>query len=159
MPTNTVTMTTETTAPWPPQRIHAREINSAHPTKPIVNGTQPVVNGSGVSALSGIVETDAHEIDYARPMKVVVVGAGISGILAAIRFPRRVPNLELVLYDKNPEIGGTWYENRYPGVACGMSNILRAYSELTAARIYPCSCLPSVFRAQPQLVRVLCFWR
>jgi cation diffusion facilitator CzcD-associated flavoprotein CzcO len=37
---------------------------------------------------------------------------------AAIRLPQRIPNLELVIYEKNPEIGGTWYENRYPGVAC-----------------------------------------
>lgn len=63
---------------------------------------------------------DSHEIDDVRPMKVIVIGAGISGILAAIRFPRRIPNVDLVVYDKNPEIGGTWYENKYPGVACGM---------------------------------------
>ncbi|KIX00123.1 uncharacterized protein Z518_10260 [Rhinocladiella mackenziei CBS 650.93] len=31
---------------------------------------------------------------------------------------RRILNLDLVVYDKNPEVGGTWYENRYPGVAC-----------------------------------------
>lgn len=63
---------------------------------------------------------DSHEIDHVRPMKVIVIGAGISGILAAIRFPRRIANVDLVVYDKNPEIGGTWYENKYPGVACGM---------------------------------------
>lgn len=64
--------------------------------------------------------SDSQEIDFARPMKTIVIGAGISGILAAIRFPQRIPNLDLVIYDKNPEVGGTWYENRYPGVACGM---------------------------------------
>src|SRR5579862_1244715 len=68
-------------------------------------------------------------IDYARPMKVlspplamltqvIVIGAGINGMHAAIRLPQRIPNLELVIYEKNPEIGGTWYENKYPGVAC-----------------------------------------
>ncbi|CAI7654807.1 unnamed protein product [Penicillium pancosmium] len=57
-------------------------------------------------------------VDHARPMKVIVIGAGISGILASIRFPRRIPNLDLVVYDKNPEVGGTWFENRYPGAAC-----------------------------------------
>lgn len=62
---------------------------------------------------------DNSEIDYARPMKVIVIGARISGILAGVRFPRRIPNLELVIYDKKPEVGGTWYENKYPGVACG----------------------------------------
>jgi cation diffusion facilitator CzcD-associated flavoprotein CzcO len=60
-------------------------------------------------------------VDHARPMKVIVIGAGISGILAAIRFPQRIPNLDLVVYDKNPEVGGTWFENRYPGAACGES--------------------------------------
>ena len=68
-------------------------------------------------------------IDYARPMKVlspplamltqvIVIGAGINGMHAAIRLPQRIPNLTLTIYEKNPEIGGTWYENRYPGVAC-----------------------------------------
>ncbi|KAK9446894.1 uncharacterized protein V1518DRAFT_435533 [Limtongia smithiae] len=60
----------------------------------------------------------SEPIDHKRPLKVIVIGAGISGILAALRFPRRIPNLELVVYDKNPEVGGTWYENHYPGVAC-----------------------------------------
>jgi heterodisulfide reductase subunit A-like polyferredoxin len=81
------------------------------------------VNGNGVSGiLNGAKKTDSHdiEIDYARPTKVIVIGAGISGILAAIRFPRHISNLDLVVYDKNQEIGGTWYENRYPGIACGM---------------------------------------
>ena len=44
-------------------------------------------------------------------MKVIVIGAGISGFLASIRFPRRIPNLDLVVYDKNSEVGGTWFEN------------------------------------------------
>ena len=51
-------------------------------------------------------------VDAGRPLKVVCVGAGYSGILAAIRFPQRIPNLELLIYEKNADIGGTWYENR-----------------------------------------------
>lgn len=52
-------------------------------------------------------------IDEPRPLKVIYIGAGASGIIAAIEFLRVVPSLELVIYEKNPEIGGTWYENRY----------------------------------------------
>jgi hypothetical protein len=52
-------------------------------------------------------------IDAGRPLKVVCLGAGYSGILTAIRLPQRIPNLELVIYEKNDDIGGTWYENRY----------------------------------------------
>lgn len=50
-------------------------------------------------------------IDHDRPIKVICIGAGFSGILTAIRFPQRIPNLELVIYEKNDDIGGTWYEN------------------------------------------------
>jgi heterodisulfide reductase subunit A-like polyferredoxin len=60
-----------------------------------------------------------RSIDEARPLRVVVIGAGISGILACIRFAQRIPNIELCIYEKNADIGGTWFENRYPGCACG----------------------------------------
>ncbi|KAJ5754168.1 uncharacterized protein N7511_008321 [Penicillium nucicola] len=59
-----------------------------------------------------------RSIDEARPLRVVVIGAGISGIIACIRFTQRIPNLELCVYEKNADIGGTWFENRYPGCAC-----------------------------------------
>jgi len=48
-------------------------------------------------------------------LKIIGIGAGINGILAAIKMPRRIENLDLVIYEKNPEVGGTWYENTYPG--------------------------------------------
>ena len=57
-------------------------------------------------------------IDELRPIKVVCIGAGYSGILTAIRFPQRIKNLDLKIYEKNADIGGTWFENRYPGIAC-----------------------------------------
>ena len=58
-------------------------------------------------------------VDEPRPLKVIYLGAGASGINAAIQLPKYVPNLELVIYDKNDDAGGTWWENRYPGCACG----------------------------------------
>jgi cation diffusion facilitator CzcD-associated flavoprotein CzcO len=53
----------------------------------------------------------------ARPIRVVVVGAGISGIAAVKMFKDKFKNkpVELVIYEKNHEVGGTWLENRYPG--------------------------------------------
>jgi cation diffusion facilitator CzcD-associated flavoprotein CzcO len=58
-------------------------------------------------------------VDEPRPLKVIYLGAGVSGINAAIQLPKYVPNLDLVIYDKNEDAGGTWWENRYPGCACG----------------------------------------
>ncbi|RMZ72463.1 sterigmatocystin biosynthesis monooxygenase stcW [Pyrenophora seminiperda CCB06] len=53
-----------------------------------------------------------------RPIRVIVIGAGFSGILCGIRIPERIRNCELAIYDKNAGVGGTWLENRYPGAAC-----------------------------------------
>lgn len=118
--------------------------------------TMPFVHNSLDDVSLGVSKQDT--VDYARPMKVIVIGAGISGILAAIRFPQRIPNLSLVVYDKNPEVGGTWYENRYPGAACGKSlcQHLSKEAQLTSDR-YPCACIPSELRIKPQLVRILRF--
>ncbi|KAI0088290.1 FAD/NAD-P-binding domain-containing protein [Irpex rosettiformis] len=57
-------------------------------------------------------------IDEYRPMKVIVIGAGLTGVAAAIRYRQYVPNVDVNIYEKNDGIGGTWYLNRYPGVAC-----------------------------------------
>ena len=61
----------------------------------------------------------ARSIDTARPLKVICIGAGISGILAAVNLPKQVQDLNLTIYDKNQELGGTWFESKYPGCACG----------------------------------------
>ncbi|KAB8295057.1 hypothetical protein EYC80_006997 [Monilinia laxa] len=53
-----------------------------------------------------------------RRLKVLTIGAGISGIMMAYHIQKQCQNVEHVIYEKNPDIGGTWYENRYPGAAC-----------------------------------------
>ncbi|OQD79940.1 hypothetical protein PENANT_c041G06287 [Penicillium antarcticum] len=53
-----------------------------------------------------------------RPIRVVIIGAGASGLLMAYKLQRNFDDLEFQIYEKNPDVGGTWYENRYPGCAC-----------------------------------------
>ena len=55
-----------------------------------------------------------------RKLRVACVGAGASGLCLAYKMERMlVPgSWELTLFEKNPQFGGTWYENTYPGVAC-----------------------------------------
>src|ERR1700753_1146171 len=55
-----------------------------------------------------------------RKLRVLCVGAGASGLCLAYKMERMLEpgSWELTLYDKNPQFGGTWYENTYPGVAC-----------------------------------------
>ncbi|KIW10444.1 hypothetical protein PV08_11408 [Exophiala spinifera] len=53
-----------------------------------------------------------------RRLKIIHVGAGASGLLFAYKAKRLLLNYELTCYEKNPSIGGTWFENKYPGCAC-----------------------------------------
>lgn len=46
--------------------------------------------------------------------KVLVIGAGMTGIVAAIKLAEA--GYDHVVIEKNPDVGGTWWENRYPGV-------------------------------------------
>ncbi|KAK3367748.1 flavin-binding monooxygenase [Podospora didyma] len=52
-----------------------------------------------------------------RPIRVIVVGAGISGIAFAYK-AQFLENVEFVIYEKNADVGGTWLESRYPGCSC-----------------------------------------
>jgi hypothetical protein len=54
-------------------------------------------------------------IENFRPMKVRVIGAGFAGLYMGMRIPQRLRNIDFQIYEKNKGIGGTWWENRYPG--------------------------------------------
>ncbi|OQV05521.1 hypothetical protein CLAIMM_10248 [Cladophialophora immunda] len=58
-----------------------------------------------------------------RPIRVIHVGAGASGICFSKLAAESLSNVEWVCYDKNPDIGGTWLENRYPGCACDIPSV------------------------------------
>ncbi|KAB8211787.1 hypothetical protein BDV34DRAFT_219001 [Aspergillus parasiticus] len=60
----------------------------------------------------------ANPINTNRRIRVIIIGAGASGLLMAYKLQRNFDNVEFQIYEKNPDIGGTWYENRYPGCAC-----------------------------------------
>lgn len=51
-------------------------------------------------------------VENFRPMRVVVIGAGFSGIYLGIKIPEWLRNVELTIYEKNAGVGGTWYENK-----------------------------------------------
>lgn len=57
--------------------------------------------------------------DSPRRLKVIVSGAGCSGLdFAHAVESGRLGNIDLRIYEKNAGLGGTWWENRYPGCAC-----------------------------------------
>ncbi|MCB1690282.1 MAG: NAD(P)/FAD-dependent oxidoreductase [Halioglobus sp.] len=52
-----------------------------------------------------------------RSIRVVVIGAGMAGILAGIKL-REAGFDDFVIYEKADRVGGTWRENTYPGLTC-----------------------------------------
>ncbi|HEY8524939.1 MAG TPA: NAD(P)/FAD-dependent oxidoreductase [Acidimicrobiales bacterium] len=73
-----------------------------------------------------------HKDDIApdTDFRVAIVGAGMSGLLAAHRL--RQAGIPFVVFEKNDDVGGTWYENSYPG--CRVDNPNHNYSYSFAQR-------------------------
>jgi monooxygenase len=47
---------------------------------------------------------------------VLIVGAGLSGVGAAVHLRQRCPNKSFVILEGRPQMGGTWDLFRYPGI-------------------------------------------
>ncbi|MEU9820152.1 flavin-containing monooxygenase [Pseudonocardia alni] len=56
----------------------------------------------------------------------VVIGAGVSGMLAAIKLAEA--GIAHVVLEKNDDVGGGWYENTYPGAGVDTPSHLYSYS-------------------------------
>src|SRR6201999_925243 len=57
---------------------------------------------------------------------VVVIGCGESGLLAGIRLLRA--GIPFTILEKNAGVGGTWFENHYPGARVDIANHFYSYS-------------------------------
>jgi cation diffusion facilitator CzcD-associated flavoprotein CzcO len=60
-------------------------------------------------------------------MRFAVLGAGMAGILTAIKL-REAGFDDFAVYEKADRVGGTWRENTYPGIACDVPSHLYSYS-------------------------------
>ncbi|WP_003894255.1 flavin-containing monooxygenase [Mycolicibacterium smegmatis] len=61
-----------------------------------------------------------------KVVDVVVVGAGFGGLYALHKF--RGDGLSVRVFEAAPEVGGTWYYNRYPGARCDVESLDYSYS-------------------------------
>jgi 4-hydroxyacetophenone monooxygenase len=57
---------------------------------------------------------------------VLLVGAGMSGLCTAIQLSRL--GVAYTILEKNPSVGGTWFENSYPGCRVDVPNHFYSYS-------------------------------
>ncbi|MBO0693355.1 MAG: NAD(P)/FAD-dependent oxidoreductase [Acidimicrobiaceae bacterium] len=72
---------------------------------------------------------------------VVVIGAGLTGLNAAVQL--RQAGIPFTVLEKNPGVGGTWYENRYPGARVDTGS--RTYTHIFGADFpYPSPYCPQV---------------
>ena len=62
-----------------------------------------------------------------RSLRFAIIGAGMSGILSAIKL-QEAGFEDFTLYEKAERLGGTWRENTYPGIACDVPSHLYSYS-------------------------------
>jgi 4-hydroxyacetophenone monooxygenase len=67
-------------------------------------------------------QRQAPPADY----KVLVIGAGLTGLLAGIKLEEAGYGYQI--FEKNSEIGGTWFENVYPGVGVDTPSHFYCYS-------------------------------
>ena len=84
------------------------------------------------------------DVTPGRTMRVLVVGAGMSGIVMALRLSQIGADVTVV--DKNPDVGGTWLENTYPGCRVDVPSHLYSYSFAQTGD------WPGFFSAQPDLL-------
>lgn len=82
------------------------------PTEPKVTNTE---TNYAVREPYSVLEQPLGTVKHVR---IVGIGAGASGLNMIRTLRRNLKNYEHVVYEKNSKIGGTWFENRYPGCKC-----------------------------------------
>ncbi len=70
------------------------------------------------------VKTPHSEAPHVR---IAVIGAGFGGLCAAFKLDA-AGYRNIVVYERAPEVGGTWQANTYPGVACDAPSHIYSYS-------------------------------
>ena len=66
------------------------------------------------------------KLDNISDFEVLIIGGGMSGILAAIKLAEM--GIKYKIYEKNNSPGGTWYANKYPGSRVDIANHFYSYS-------------------------------
>lgn len=96
----------------------------AKPTKASTNGTKRngcegkkaanAPSGNATSRLDPFYRVVEQPIGTRRPIRVACLGAGYSGLMMRIVFSQKMQgkNADFVVYERNADLGGTWFENR-----------------------------------------------
>ena len=136
-------MTPSATAPSPseeaalrgspsPSAACAWKVNSSVPEAGAVCST---IDANGLNGLPDATKSEytitQEPLGTINPLRIICIGAGASGINMAYQAKHHLKNVELLVYEKNSDVGGTWFENRYPGCKCDIREFFgRIFSSL-----------------------------
>lgn len=77
-------------------------------------------------------------------MDVLIIGAGMSGLNAAIQIIRTYGSRNFEIIEKSDHVGGTWWINSYPGCGCDVSRWHRG---------------PSLYASEHVSILIICSFR
>ncbi len=87
----------------------------------------PAEYGEFTGAQLGQIKFLDHEpYDLPDGFKVLIIGAGVSGLCAAINLQMAGVPFEII--ERHPTVGGVWWENKYPGAGVDTPNHLYSFS-------------------------------
>jgi 4-hydroxyacetophenone monooxygenase len=86
----------------------------------------PAEYGNFTASQLGHRPVSDEKIPVPEGFHVLVVGAGVSGICAAVNL--KAAGIPFTVVEKNATVGGVWLENRYPGAGVDTPNHLYSYS-------------------------------
>jgi len=69
------------------------------------------------------IKVPANRLPSTESVDVLIVGGGIAGLLTAVEL-RRAGVTSFQIIEKGADFGGTWYWNRYPGIACDCESLI-----------------------------------
>ncbi|RAN78161.1 4-hydroxyacetophenone monooxygenase [Bacillus sp. SRB_336] len=75
---------------------------------------------------NGAPRIKARDLAPTRDFTVAVIGSGVAGMAAAYRLKQA--GHDYTVFEKGPEVGGTWWKNTYPGVRLDTPNYAYSYS-------------------------------
>jgi len=107
--------------PEPPQEMLVRMLSVA------MGEHVPEEYGEFTAAQLGQVKFLDHEpFNLPEGFKVLIIGAGVSGLCAAINLQMAGVPFEII--ERHPTVGGVWWENKYPGAGVDTPNHLYSFS-------------------------------
>jgi 4-hydroxyacetophenone monooxygenase len=89
----------------------------------------PEYGGFTAAQLGQVKFLDHEPYDLPADFRVLIIGAGVSGLCAAINL--QMAGIPFTVVERNPTVGGVWLENKYPGAGVDTPNHLYSYSFAT----------------------------